>query len=284
MLRGSRGDAAGTELGSSFVERITVNVGTALGPARCPCSPARVSGWAHRRLIGSGRDGAAVVLRAGESPCTWGRAAAVSRRDGGCNAERCAGEYRRLAGTPLWGRAGGYRRCRPNFTVGRWPIPAAGSMTCSTSCMTRRRCWWRSTGSRATTVANTPGVDGLTVADVEEASGCPGSWTICEPAEGRARFGRCRCGNARSPSRVGRESCGKLGIPTVADRVVQAALKLVLEPIFEADFEPVSYGFRPMRRAQDAIAEIHQYGTQGYRWVLDADIEACFDSIDHIPP
>jgi RNA-directed DNA polymerase len=55
----------------------------------------------------------------------------------------------------------------------------------------------------------------------------------------------------------------------------------VLEPIFEADFVPVSYGFRPMRRAHDAIAEIHHYGTHGYRWVLDADIEACFDSIDH---
>ena len=66
----------------------------------------------------------------------------------------------------------------------------------------------------------------------------------------------------------------------MADRVVQAALKLVLEPIFEADFEPVSYGFRPERRAQDAIAEIHHFGTRGYRWVLDADIEACFDSID----
>ncbi len=73
----------------------------------------------------------------------------------------------------------------------------------------------------------------------------------------------------------------RLGIPTVADRVVQAALKLVLEPIFEADFEPVSYGFRPERRAHDAIAEIHLFGTKGYRWVLDADIEACFDSIDH---
>ena len=67
----------------------------------------------------------------------------------------------------------------------------------------------------------------------------------------------------------------------MADRVVQAALKLVLEPIFEADFVPVSYGFRPKRRAHDAIAEIHHFGTQGYRWVLDADIEACFDSIDH---
>ena len=56
------------------------------------------------------------------------------------------------------------------------------------------------------------------------------------------------------------------------------ALKLVLEPIFEADFKPCSYGFRPKRRAQDAIAEIHFYGTRGYRWVLDADIEAAFDN------
>jgi RNA-directed DNA polymerase len=55
----------------------------------------------------------------------------------------------------------------------------------------------------------------------------------------------------------------------------------VLESIFEADFEPCSYGFRPRRRAQDAIAEICYYGTRGYRWVLDADIEAAFDSIDH---
>ena len=72
----------------------------------------------------------------------------------------------------------------------------------------------------------------------------------------------------------------KLGIPVVADRVVQAALKLVLEPIFEADFLPVSYdyGFRPKRRAQDAIAEIQFLGTRGYEWVLDADIEACLDA------
>jgi RNA-directed DNA polymerase len=70
-------------------------------------------------------------------------------------------------------------------------------------------------------------------------------------------------------------------VPTVADRVVQAALKMVLEPIFEADFLPVSYGFRPARRAHDAIAEIHMFGTAGYRWVLDADIEACLDALSH---
>ncbi len=73
----------------------------------------------------------------------------------------------------------------------------------------------------------------------------------------------------------------RLGIPTVADRVVQAALKLVLEPIFEADFKPCSYGFRPRRRAHDAVAEIQHMTTRGYEWVLEADIEACFDRIDH---
>ena len=63
--------------------------------------------------------------------------------------------------------------------------------------------------------------------------------------------------------------------------MVQASLKLVLEPIFEADFKPCSYGFRPSRRAQDAISEIHLFASKpiNYRWVLEADIEACFDEI-----
>ncbi len=73
----------------------------------------------------------------------------------------------------------------------------------------------------------------------------------------------------------------RLGIPTARDRTVQAALKLVLEPIFEADFKPCSYGFRPRRRAHDAIAEIHQFASRSYEWVLEGDIEACFDAIDH---
>ena len=72
-----------------------------------------------------------------------------------------------------------------------------------------------------------------------------------------------------------------LGIPTARDRVVQAALKLVLEPIFEADFQPCSYGFRPRRRAHDAIAEIHYLTSRSYEWVLEGDIKACFDEIDH---
>ena len=74
-----------------------------------------------------------------------------------------------------------------------------------------------------------------------------------------------------------------LGIPTARDRTLQASLKLVLEPIFEADFKPCSYGFRPKRRAQDAIAEIHYLtsGTRNFEWVLEGDIKACFDEIDH---
>jgi RNA-directed DNA polymerase len=63
--------------------------------------------------------------------------------------------------------------------------------------------------------------------------------------------------------------------------VVQAALKLVLEPIFETDFQPCSYGFRPGRRAQDAIAEMHCLASRSYEWVVEGDIEACFDRIDH---
>jgi RNA-directed DNA polymerase len=64
---------------------------------------------------------------------------------------------------------------------------------------------------------------------------------------------------------------------------VQAALKLVLEPIFEAEFKPCSYGFRPRRRAQDAIAEIHFLASpsRNYEWMFEADITACFDEIDH---
>jgi RNA-directed DNA polymerase len=129
--------------------------------------------------------------------------------------------------------------------------------------------------------ANTPGVDGLTVAWVEEFVGVPGFLDDLRSAVKAGTFRPLPVRERKIPKPGGSGKLRKLGIPAIADRVVQAALKLVLEPIFEADFEPVSYGFRPKRRAQDAIAEIHLYGTQGYRWVLDADIEACFDSIAH---
>jgi len=75
----------------------------------------------------------------------------------------------------------------------------------------------------------------------------------------------------------------RLGIATVTDRVVQASLKLVLEPIFEADFLPCSYGFRPGRRAHDAIAETVMFVNNTYEWVVEGDITACFDEISHSP-
>ena len=62
---------------------------------------------------------------------------------------------------------------------------------------------------------------------------------------------------------------------------MQASLKLVLEPIFEAGFHPCSCGFRPGRRPHDAIAEIHMLASNQYHWVLEGDIEACFDEISH---
>ena len=73
----------------------------------------------------------------------------------------------------------------------------------------------------------------------------------------------------------------RLGIAAVRDRVVQASLKLVLEPIFEADFHPSSYGFRPKRRAHDAVAEVRFLTSHSYEWVVEGDIKACFDEISH---
>ncbi|MEN9456671.1 MAG: hypothetical protein RL210_2190 [Pseudomonadota bacterium] len=72
-----------------------------------------------------------------------------------------------------------------------------------------------------------------------------------------------------------------LGIPTVKDRVVQAAVKSVIEPIFEAEFLPMSYGFRPGRGCKDALREVSQYLAAGYHWVVDADIQGYFDNIPH---
>jgi RNA-directed DNA polymerase len=142
---------------------------------------------------------------------------------------------------------------------------------------TLRVAWRRVAGN---TGARSAGVDGVRAVDVEDAE----VQGFLDDLRHRIRTGEFRPMPVRErmiPKPGGGGKMRRLGIPTVADRVVQAALKLVLEPIFEADFEPVSYGFRPRRRAHDAIAEIHLFGTKGYRWVLDADIEACFDTIDH---
>jgi RNA-directed DNA polymerase len=72
-----------------------------------------------------------------------------------------------------------------------------------------------------------------------------------------------------------------LGIPTIRDRVVQTAAKLLLEPIFEADFDPNAYGYRPKRSAREAIQKVHQLLCKGYTDVVDADLSKYFDSIPH---
>jgi RNA-directed DNA polymerase len=129
--------------------------------------------------------------------------------------------------------------------------------------------------------ANTPGVDGLTAADVERVIGVPGFLDDLRSALKDGSFRPVPVRERKIPKPGGSGKVRALGIPSVADRVVQAALKLVLEPIFEADFLPVSYGFRPKRRAQDAIAEIQRFGTKGYLWVLDADIEGALEACSH---
>lgn len=72
-----------------------------------------------------------------------------------------------------------------------------------------------------------------------------------------------------------------LGIPTIKDRAIQALAKLALEPQWEARFEPNSYGFRPGRSCHDAIEAIHLSINKEAKYVLDADITACFDRISH---
>ena len=138
--------------------------------------------------------------------------------------------------------------------------------------------WFKVSGNKG---KRTPGIDAVTVAAIENGIGVG---MFLEEIRGLLRSGEFRPVPVRQvmiPKKSGK--LRKLGIPTVQDRVVQAALKLVLEPVFEADFQPLSYGFRPGRRQHDAIAEIHQYATSGYEWVLEADIKACFDEIGHVP-
>ena len=136
--------------------------------------------------------------------------------------------------------------------------------------------WRRVRGNRG---ARTAGIDGQTAHSIEAGRG-EEAFLADLRADLRARTFRPVPVRERMIPKAGGKR-RRLGIPTVRDRVVQAALKLVFEPIFEADFAPCSYGFRPGRRAQDAIAEIHFLTSRSYEWVVDADISACFDEIDH---
>jgi RNA-directed DNA polymerase len=131
--------------------------------------------------------------------------------------------------------------------------------------------------------ARTAGVDRATAARIEAGVGVEAFLDKIRGSLKSGEFTPVEVRQVMIPKGRNTGKFRKLGIPTIADRVVQASLKLVLEPIFEADFTPCSYGFRPNRRAHDAIAEIHYLasGTRDYHWVLEADIKACFDEISH---
>src|SRR5487761_1050724 len=126
--------------------------------------------------------------------------------------------------------------------------------------------------------AGAPGVDGKSFAEIE-ASGLEG-WL--------AGLREDLISKEYRPDPVRRVTIPKpgggerpLGIPTIRDRVVQAAAKIVLEPIFEADFEDGAYGYRPRRSAVDAVKEVHRLVCRGYTDVVDADLSKYFDTIPH---
>ncbi|MGI5134427.1 MULTISPECIES: group II intron reverse transcriptase/maturase [unclassified Streptomyces] len=127
--------------------------------------------------------------------------------------------------------------------------------------------------------ARTAGVDGETAYYIESVRGLEGFLSELRD-DLKARTFRPLPARRRAIPKAG----GKvryLGVATIRDRVVQASVKLVLEPIFEADFLPCSYGFRPNRRAHDAVAEVHHFASRSYEWIVEGDIKACFDEISH---
>ena len=124
-----------------------------------------------------------------------------------------------------------------------------------------------------------PGIDGVSFESIEKDGG---EIKFVQKLEQELKEKRYRCQPVRRvwiPKPDGSQR--PLGIPTIRDRVVQMALKLVIEPIFEADFCDNSYGFRPKRSAHDAVDAIGEALLTGHRQVVDADLSKYFDTIPH---
>jgi RNA-directed DNA polymerase len=136
--------------------------------------------------------------------------------------------------------------------------------------------WDRVRGNKG---ARTAGVDGRTAVSIQVLQGVEGFLDELRSALKDRSFRPLPVRERMIPKAGGKQR--RLGIATIRDRVVQASLKLVLEPIFEVDFLPCSYGFRPNRRVHDAVAEVYYYTSRSYEWVVEGDIKACFDEISH---
>ena len=136
--------------------------------------------------------------------------------------------------------------------------------------------WDRVRGNRG---ARTAGVDGQTARSVQAGRGVEEFLDELRKSLKDRSFRPLPVRERMIPKADGKKR--RLGIATITDRVVQASLKLVLEPVFEADFLPCSYGFRPGRRVHDAVAEVHHFTSRTYEWVVEGDIKACFDEISH---
>jgi RNA-directed DNA polymerase len=125
-----------------------------------------------------------------------------------------------------------------------------------------------------------PGIDRITIAQIEQ----HGVDRLLDELAVDLREGRYRPLPARrvfipKPGRA--DERRPLSIPTVRDRIVQAALKIVIEPIFEADFLPSSFGFRPQKAAHDALQVLVDESWRGRRWAVETDIASCFEAIPH---
>ena len=147
--------------------------------------------------------------------------------------------------------------------------------------LTRSDVMWQAWVNVATN-HGAPGIDGVAI-DSIEAGGTEGVNSFLDELAAEVK------GQSYRPQPLRRVNIGKagkpgetrpLGIPALGDRVLMSAAKLILEPIFEADFSPASFGFRPKRSAHDALEVIRQTANSGAQWVLDADIKSCFDEID----
>lgn len=121
------------------------------------------------------------------------------------------------------------------------------------------------------------GIDGQTIQSVEET----GVEAFLDQLQRELKEGSYRPKPVQRvyiPKPDGRQR--PLGLPTIRDKVVQGATKIVLEPIFEADFLPCSFGFRPKKSAQEALEVIRKTANQGYNWIVDADIKDYFNTIN----